>query len=100
MKKTTIAKTLENFGFVKSKKALAAVGRSRGDLSDAYGRASDAKKEIWRDLKVRENALCGWDLRVVGCNCHFFTAGFDFVDDNGRDCVAFVTPAHNYYCEK
>lgn len=62
-------------------------------LYDVYGSFSSKKYNAWKyceSLKARHN---GHDLRVLSANTYMFTAGFRFRDDNGNDCLMYITPS-------
>ena len=51
------------------------------ELYKAYGRASQAKWNAWENCKRLCHEYNGWGLKVIGKNCHFFSAGFLFTDE-------------------
>lgn len=48
-------------------------------LSDVYGRPSDAKKMIFRNITSDCYYVNGYGLRVISHNCMFFTTSFQVV---------------------
>lgn len=67
-------------------------------LRDAYGTFSAKKQAAWDSCVALMRACNGTDLRIVGKNCHVFTAGFTFVDYFGNECFAFITPTRSICC--
>ena len=67
-------------------------------LRDAYGTFSTKKQAAWDDCVALMRACNGTDLRVIGKNCHIFTAGFMYTDTEGRDCFVIITPTRNSVC--
>lgn len=51
------------------------------ELYKAYERASQAKWNAWENCKRLCREYDGWGLKVIGKNCHFFSAGFLFTDE-------------------
>ena len=64
------------------------------DISDAYGRWSDAKASAWSYCKGRCELLHGDCLKIISKNTYVFTAGFTFLDD-GRRKFYFITPNYD-----
>lgn len=56
-------------------------------LEDAYSKSSEAKQRAW----TRCIRLCkgnnGTNLRIIGRNCHMFSAGFVYFKDGQRTFV-------------
>lgn len=54
---------------------------SMDELYKAYGKCSYAKQQAWENCKRLCHEYGGWGLKVIGKNCHFFSAGFLFTDE-------------------
>lgn len=69
------------------------------DLSDAYGRWSDAKAAAWRYCEARCEAYNGENrcetLKVISKNTNIFTAGFTFTDEDGNEKFYYITPTYD-----
>lgn len=64
-----------------------------GDLDDAYGRYSSAKKSAWRECKRRCTERNGYGLSVIGHNCSYFSAGFMYEGEMGK-MFYVITPSY------
>ena len=67
------------------------------DLSQLYNNASVFKWRAFRYLErlaVEHNAV----LKLWGANCMAFSAGFEFVDDEGNLCFAYFTKDYTRVC--
>ena len=51
------------------------------ELWDAYRRCSQAKRNAWEHCKALCYEYGGHGLKILGHNCHFFSAGFLFTDE-------------------
>ena len=60
------------------------------DLFDAYGRPSERKREAWKECKALCEKMGGTDLRIIGHNSSFFSAGFTHMD-NGTEKFVYIT---------
>ena len=72
--------------------AIDAYNNSRyGDLSTAYKSCSYAKRRAWAHWADICERLDGRGMKVVSRNSNFFSLGFIFTDDDGRDVLAYIT---------
>jgi len=55
---------------------------NKGDISQAYGKPSDTKVEIYNDIAQRASNEGGYDLCVRSRNCHFFTTMYRVKNGN------------------
>lgn len=69
------------------------------DLSDAYGRYSTAKAQAWRYCEDRCEQYSGDCLKVISKNTFIFTAGFTFIDGNGKRKFYYITPSYDSIVE-
>lgn len=67
-------------------------------LRDAYGRYSRAKEEAWDYCKELMHKFDGYGLKVIGHNCHTFSAGFMFEWDN-ITMFMYITPTRDIAVE-
>ena len=56
-------------------------------LEDAYEAPSEAKRCAWVRCIGLRNANNGTNLRIIGRNCHTFSAGFVYFKDGQRTFV-------------
>lgn len=69
------------------------------ELSDVYGRVSDAKRRAWRhcfDKYANTNTPLGF--RILGHNCDHFVVGYMWADENGEVFFTVETYANTYTC--
>lgn len=62
-------------------------------LENAYKAPSEAKQRAWVRCIGLCNANNGTNLRIIGRNCHTFSAGFVYFKD-GRCMFVWVTKYH------
>lgn len=69
------------------------------ELYKAYGRCSQAKRNAWEHCKALCREYNGTGLKVLGHNCHFFSAGFLFTDEEtGVEKIMKITASgHEAY---
>ncbi len=66
------------------------------DLYSAYGRCSSRKREAWDYCQKLCEKHNGEGLRVIGRNCHTFSAGFEFTDqETGEIMFMHITKSHD-----
>lgn len=66
--------------------------RSAGQtIYSVYEKPSDKKKEIWQSLCGLKDAQRGYDLRVIGYNCNFFTAAYRYRDADDKEMLRVFT---------
>lgn len=69
------------------------------DIHAAYGRPSSAKCRAWERCKSLCRQYDGYGLQIIGANCHTFSAGFKFIDENGVVNFMWITPTYDRYAE-
>ncbi len=69
------------------------------DLWQAYATASENKRRAWRYCQGLCGGYNGWGLKIIGANCHQFSAGFLFQDGDGVVNFAYITKSADKYCE-
>ena len=69
------------------------------DLSDAYGRYSQAKANAWKSCERLCEEYHGRDLRIIGRNGFTFSAGFIFADEDGKVNFMWITKDYDRYAE-
>lgn len=65
------------------------------NLHEAYGRFSNRKAEAWRYCEALCKANDGKELKVLGANTSYFSAGFLFTDEEGNECLMYITHAND-----
>ena len=65
------------------------------NLSEAYGRFSNRKAEAWKHCERLCKESDGKELKILGANTNFFSAGFLFTDEEGNECLMYITHAGN-----
>ena len=68
------------------------------NLYYVYNYFSSAKAEAWEYCKELCKDYGGSDLKVIGANSNFFSAGFTFTEDD-IDKFMFITHGGNYIAE-
>lgn len=63
-------------------------------LDSAYGTYSSAKARAWRYCEDLMQKYDGHGLKVIGYNCHTFSAGFMFEKD-GKTMFMYITHARD-----
>jgi hypothetical protein len=64
-------------------------------LRQVYGRYSMKKEEAYNNcirLKVEMN---GRDFRIIGASAYLFSAGFVFDNEQGEECLMYITKGGN-----
>ena len=69
------------------------------ELREVYGTYSQKKEEAMRDCKELQYNMNGYDGRICSANTFQFTYAFQYVNESGRRCLAYITAAHNRYFE-
>ena len=67
------------------------------ELSDVYGRYSEAKRRAWKSCEALCDEIGGYDLRVVSYNSNIFTAGFRYRNMRGDQCFCYITRSNVLY---
>lgn len=63
-------------------------------LSHAYANASSAKEKAWSHCCELLLRYKGSDLKVIGANCHVFSAGF-ICEIDEQEYLMYITPTNN-----
>lgn len=69
------------------------------ELWQAYQTASGAKQLAFAYCKNLMRELNGYGLKIIGYNCHTFSAAFRFEDKDSVCCLAYITPSKYVYFE-
>lgn len=70
------------------------------ELSDVYGRYSDAKRNAWEYCKNLCEKYKGFNLKIVSHNINIFTAGFVYPDKTtGQEMFMYITPSYDIAVE-
>ena len=69
------------------------------ELSEVYGRYSTAKAQAMQYCKELQSNLNGFSGRICSANTFQFSYAFRYVNESGRDCLAYITRDHNRYFE-
>lgn len=64
-------------------------------LHEAYGRFSAEKARAWKYCEELKEKYNGRGLKVLGANTSFFSAGFLFADEDGNECLMYITHGGN-----
>ena len=65
------------------------------DLYGIYTTFSSKKAEAFNYCKSLMKEHNGSNLRVIGGGSWQFSAGFEFKDEDGKDCIMYITKGHN-----
>ena len=65
------------------------------DLSDAYKDWSTEKARAWRYCEELCEKRNGFGLKVISKNSYMFTAGFEYVDEDGCVRFEYITPSYD-----
>lgn len=68
---------------------------STHNLYEAYGRFSNRKAEVWKYCEQLCGKHGGKGLKILGANTSFFSAGFLFTDEDGNECLMYITHAND-----
>ena len=69
------------------------------DLDSVYKSCSSMKRAAWQYCRDKYYELNGSQLSVIGSNCHQFTAGFTFKNEEGKKCFCYITKSKDYIVE-
>lgn len=69
------------------------------DLWDVYGRFSNNKVRAMQYCKELQYNMHGYDGRICSANTFSFTYAFQYVNESGKHCLAYITKAHNRFFE-
>ena len=68
-------------------------------LYDAYKSPSTRKASIYYSWQEYAREHASNVFSITGHNCMFFSLVFDFIGDDGKAYIAYITPSHNYRLE-
>jgi hypothetical protein len=68
------------------------------NLYKCYDRPSENKFLAMRYCEQLCDEYNGVMLSIIGYNCMQFSVGFEFTNENGENCFAYITKDHNRYC--
>lgn len=66
-------------------------------LYDVYGSYSSAKARAYDYCKELMYKYNGERFRIIGANCMTFSAGFEFIDNDGVACFCWITKDYDRY---
>lgn len=66
------------------------------DIFQAYKSSSREKQEAWKYCKNLCEEQNGRNLKIIGKNCSFFSAGFFYTDENGKERFMHITKSNDY----
>lgn len=66
------------------------------DIFQAYKSPSREKQEAWEYCKNLCKKQKGSNLKIIGKNCFFFSAGFFYLDENGKERFMHITKSADY----
>lgn len=65
-------------------------------LSDIYKNYSGEKARAERDILNEMGKKCGYDYRITGGNCNFFSCGYLYIDEQNKTHLVYHTYANKY----
>lgn len=68
-------------------------------LWDAYNSFSQAKEKAWEYCKELCAKHGGRGLKAIGANSSFFSAGFIFDGDDGKQKFMYITKNYDVVCD-
>ena len=68
-------------------------------LSDVYSRYSRAKENALQYCKELQYNMNGYDGRICSANTFQFTYAFQYMNESGKHCLAYITRDNNRYFE-
>ena len=69
------------------------------ELHEVYGKYSSAKASAMQYCKELQNNMNGYDGRICSANTFQFTYAFQYINESGKHCLAYITAAQNRYFE-
>lgn len=69
------------------------------ELHDVYGTYSKEKFEAMTYCKKLQYNMNGYDGRICSANTWQFTYAFQYVNEAGKNCLAYITARHNRFFE-
>ena len=64
-------------------------------LHDVYGTFSQAKEKAYDYCLGLMRKYDGSNFKIISFNTFMFTAGFTFTDEQGNDCMMYITPSQD-----
>ena len=64
-------------------------------LDEAYQNPSEAKRRAYRDCLAMCDRMGGYDVRITGKSCMFFSIAWRF-ENNGEEWLHYETYANGY----
>ena len=61
------------------------------NLREVYGRWSNKKESAYKHCKELMKEKNGNNFRIISANGWMFTAGFEFKNEKGEDCLMYIT---------
>ena len=68
-------------------------------LYDVYGTYSAAKARGYAYCRELQYNMGGYDGRICSANTFQFTYAFQYVNETGKKCLAYITARHNRFFE-
>lgn len=65
-------------------------------VKEFYQRPSWRKIAIEHAIIIEMRNYNGYDYKVVGGNCNFFTCGYKYTDNNNKEHLVYHTYANRY----
>lgn len=69
------------------------------ELHDVYGTYSAAKAGAMAYCRELQYDMNGYDGRICSANIFQFTYAFQYVNESGKKCLAYITARHNRFFE-
>lgn len=69
------------------------------ELHDVYGKYSPAKVNAYKYCRKLQENMGGYDGRICSANTFQFTYAFQYINESGKNCLAYITAAQNRYFE-
>lgn len=69
------------------------------DLRDVYGRYSYNKVRAVQYCKELQYNMHGYDGRICSANTFAFTYAFQYINESGKHCLAYITKDKNRFFE-
>ena len=69
------------------------------ELWEVYGTHSRAKDEAMQYCRELQYNMNGFDGRICSANTFQFTYAFQYVNESGKNCLAYITRDHNRFFE-
>lgn len=70
---------------------------NNGELWEVYGSFSHNKAKALNYCKELQAQRNGYDPRIPSANSFIFTYAFRFIDEDGDEALAYITPSHDRF---